>query len=163
MKKHEIGMSLVEILIVVAVFAVLGVLTAQSVMITLRGSRKSEAQIKVRENVNYAFSIIERQLRSADEITACPNPNPLTISYKTLEGQISTFTCTVGASGYIASGSGRLTSTDVAVDRCTISCQKGNENLPAKVSVAVTAHETNTSGIETGVVSMQTEIVTRNY
>ena len=71
--KLQKGMSLLEILVVVAIFSILGVIVTRSVLLTLRGSKKSESQVKVRENVNYALAVIERQLRNADSIVTCPN------------------------------------------------------------------------------------------
>ena len=62
-KKTLKGMSLLEILIVVAVFSILGVIVTRSVLLTLRGSKKSESQVKVRENVSFSLGVIERQLR----------------------------------------------------------------------------------------------------
>lgn len=156
------GMSLIEILIVVSIFAILGVLTTRSVILTLRGSRKSESQIKVKENVNYALSVIERQLRSAEEITCSGSP-VTTLSYISIEGVVSSFACgSSGGVGYIASGSGMLTADDVNVTDCSFLCEQESINFPPKVSVSVTAEDVSSEGAEKGVVTLQTEIVGRN-
>lgn len=160
------GMSLVEILITISVFAVLGILTTRAVITTLRGARKSDSQIQVKENINYAFSVMERQLRSAEEISPCFSvPTPGTsISYVSLEGEPSTFSCELTANtGYVASGSARLTSSEVKVTSCSISCVQEISNYPPIVSISVTATDVNSSGPEAGVVTMETEIVGRNY
>lgn len=162
-KKQNRGMSLIEILIVVSVFAILGILTSRSVLTTLRGARKSDSQIKVKENVNYAFSVMERQLRSAYEID-CPNTDTTTIDFISLEGITTSFSCvSTPGDSYIASGSARLTSTDISVDSCSIVCEKESENSPAKVSVSVVATDSISQGPDEGSVSVETEIVGRNY
>lgn len=164
MKKDRQGMSLIEILIVVSVFAILGVLTTQAVATTLKGARKSDSQIKVRENINYAFSVMERQLRSADSISVCPNPDTTSISYTSLEGISTSFSCVMGGgTGYISSGSARLTSTDIVVNDCEIVCEQTTENRLPRISISVSASDANSSGSEKGVVEIKTEIVPRNY
>lgn len=163
-KKYIQGMSLLEILIVVSVFSILGILTARSVIVALRGARKSDSQIKVKENISYAFSIMERQLRGAEGISPCPNPDTTTISYTTLDNQESTFSCILTEdTGYIASGSARLTSSEVVVESCEITCTQENENYPPIISISVTATDDSSAGVEKGTVSVETEIVGRNY
>lgn len=163
-KKNISGMSLVEILITISVFAILGILTTRAVITTLKGARKSDSQTTVKENINYAFSIMERQIRSAENISPCPNPDTTTISYTSLEGELSTFSCNLTAdTGYIASGSARLTSTDVVVTSCSISCVQEKSNYPPTVSISISAIGANSSGSEAGAVTMKTEIVGRNY
>lgn len=159
-RKANKGISLVEILIVIAIFSVLGIITTRTVIVTLKGARKSDSQIKVRENINYAFSVMERQIRSAKDLSPCPNPDTSTLDYLSLEGIASSFSC---GSGYIASGSGRLTSTDVVIDTCSIVCVQETENYPPKIEISISASDSNLSGIDKGTVTVETEIVARNY
>lgn len=72
--KHRFhsGFSLIEILVVISIFAVIGILTTRSIFITLRSARKSDSLVRVRENVNYAMGIIERQIRTAESVN-CAN------------------------------------------------------------------------------------------
>jgi len=154
------GFTLIEIMVVISVFAVLSVLVTRSVMVTIRGSKKSESQIKVRENVNYAFSVMERQLRSAQKILSCSADEPLEILYTDDNGQPADFTC---EEGYIASSSARLTSSDINVDYCSITCQQNSVNDPPIVTINVSASENSSTGVEIGTITMKTEIVGRNY
>ncbi|MFH1971121.1 MAG: type II secretion system protein, partial [Patescibacteria group bacterium] len=74
MKKNtKKGLSLIEILVTVTVFTILGVLVTSSVFLTLRSTNKSNSTIKIRDNVNYFLSTIQRQLRGAQAIVNCPN------------------------------------------------------------------------------------------
>jgi len=153
---------LIEILIVISIFAVLSVLVTQSMIVTLRGSRKSEAQVKVRENVNYAFSVIERQLRSAENISTCPNDDYSTLEYISIEGVETSFSCEDEGNGYIASDSARLTSEDIQIKSCSIVCEDEGENYPSRIAISVSA-STADGNADTGNITMQTEIITRNY
>ncbi len=154
MKKCFLGISLIETLIVISVFAVLGILSTSAVLLSLQGSKKGDAQIKVRENLDYAVSIIERQLRNAGNISPCPNTNPLVINYSDSNNISSSFSClAVGSAGYIASGSARLTSDEIKITACSFTCTAGEESTPPKVAIDIQADG----------VSISTEINLRTY
>lgn len=156
------GFSLVEILIVITIFAVIGLLSARSISQTLKSAKKSDSLVRVRENVNYSLAVIERQLRNSENIT-CPNASTSLLTYISLEGTTTSFSCvTSGTDKYIASGSGRLTSNDISVTSCSFSCSK-NTNNPAIVKVSVVAEDAVGTSTEKGSVTAQTEIVVRNY
>jgi prepilin-type N-terminal cleavage/methylation domain-containing protein len=161
-KKFKKGFSLVEILIVITIFAVIGLLSTRSISQTLKSAKKSDSLVRVRENVNYSLAVIERQLRNSENIT-CPNAAPSLLTYISLEGTTTSFSCvTLGADKYIASGSGRLTSNDISVTSCSFTCTKGVNN-PAIVKISVVAQDATGTAVEKGSVSAQTEIVVRNY
>lgn len=161
--KNNQGLSLIEILIVVAIFAVIGVLSTRSVFLTVRNANKSDSLVRVRENVNYSLAVIERQLRNAESVT-CPSASSLQIDYISLEGITSSFSCSsIGAGGYIASGSARLTSTDVSITNCSLSCSQVDLNSPPVVEISVDAQDSVITGVEKGTVSVNTSITVRNY
>lgn len=164
MKKNNLrGLSLVEILIVITIFAVIGLLSTRSVFLTIRGAKKSDSLVRVRENVNYSLAVIERQLRSAETID-CPNALTTQIDYVTLEGLDSSFTCqSIGSGGYIASDSARLTSEDISVTNCSFSCSQQDINNPPVVDVLIEAEDSESQTVEKGTVSIQTQIILRNY
>lgn len=160
--KNIKGLSLVEILIVVTIFAVIGLLSTRSIFLTIRGAKKSDSLVRVRENVNYSLSVIERQLRNSESVT-CPNASTTVLDYVSLEGTDSSFSCvTSGTDKYIASGSARLTSSDISVTSCSFTCTVG-VNTPPSVKVIVEAVDAESTGVEKGSVTVQTEIVVRNY
>ncbi len=164
MKKtvNNSAFSLIEILIVITIFAVIGLLSTRSIFLTIRGAKKSDSLVRVRENVNYSLSVIERQLRNSESVT-CPNASTDILNYISLEGTTTTFSCiTGGADKYIASGSGRLTSSDISVTSCSFVCTTA-VNSPPSVKVSIEAVDTESQSIEKGSVSIQTEIVVRNY
>lgn len=167
MKKGSSGISLIEILIVIGVFAVLGILSTSAVLLSLQGSKKGDVQIKVRENLDYAVSIIERQLRNAGSIPLCPNPDPKIISYSDSNDVPASFSCVINATeGYVASGSAglRLTSEEIKVTVCSFTCTTGSRSTPPKVAINIQAVDAGTGGSKEGAaVSISTEINLRTY
>lgn len=171
MKKHDFrfqilntGISLLEILVVITVFAVLGIIIARSVFLTLGGSKKSDSQVKIRENVNYALSIIERQIRNANSIVTCPNSPTTTLEYLDENGVSASFSCVNvgGSDSYIASSSARLTSGDIQIVSCSLACIPGDGGVPQSVKINVTAQDAASATAES-YVDFTTEIFLRTY
>jgi len=167
MKKKFInnGMSLLEVLVVITIFAILGILVTQSIVLTLIGSQKSESMVKSRENLDYSLNIIERQIRNANSITVCPNLDPAVIDYLDQNGKPSSFSCvnTGNDESYIASGSSRLTNDAIKIVSCSLVCTPGTETNPSFVSVDITVKEASAAGIRSADVSATTQIYLRNY
>ena len=165
-KKLSSGLSLLEILVVVSIFAALGILITRSVLLTLGGGKKSESLIKVRENLNYSLSVIERNLRNANSITDCGNSNTSLIAYIDQNGNPAAFSCNnigvSGSTGYIASGSARLSNDTVNVTSCSFTCSLGG-NTPSSVTINVEALDNSASGIENSTVTTSTQVFLRNY
>ncbi len=165
------GYSIIELLVVVAVFGILALVTTQTIVLTLRGSKKSESLITVRENLDYAFSAMERHIRSAKKIipSEC---TAIRLEYTDQWGKKAVFSCEGGSNGYIASGSAllaspdRLTSDEVAVD-CTATpvffCNFPATGTPPSVEIDVTASSADVSGAEGAQVTSSTRILLRTY
>lgn len=154
------GMSLIEILVVVTIFAMMGVVVTRSIILTITGSKKSESIVHVRENLNYTMGIIERQLRNANSITQCPNTDTSRIDYQDELGNSSYFSC---GSGSVASGSARLTGTDINVTSCSFVCAQTANDNPPSVTVSITAKDLNLTGIQNSTVDTTSQIYLRNY
>lgn len=162
-RKFSSGLSLMETLIVITIFAVLGVIVSGSLVLTIQGTRKSEALQRVRENINYSMSVIERNLRNANAIVDCTDP--LTISYLDQYGKLSTFSCIGigGSDSYIASDSSRLTSGNVLVSNCSFVCtQPIDLSHPPIVTIDISAKDTVLSGSGSVSVSAQSKVYLRN-
>ncbi len=160
--KSSFGFSIVELLVVVTVFTILAVITTQSLVLILRGSRKSESLIAVRENVNYAMSIMERQIRTAREVT-CPDSN--TLNYIDSYGISTSFACD-DTNGYIASGSARITSSEIVIDCSAASvftCNAAVGSVPPSVDIDIRAQAADSSGAEGAEVTSETHILLRSY
>ncbi|EKE05831.1 MAG: hypothetical protein ACD_19C00176G0053 [uncultured bacterium] len=162
------GFSLIEMMITISIFAVIGVLVTSSMALTLRSSKKSDSLVRVRESLNYSLSSLERQIRNSEKITstcAITGTTSTSISYISIEGITTQFECkTPGALGYIASGSAslRLTPSDISITSCSFTCTQA-VNSPAIIKVNVTAEDNTSTSTEKGSVSTTMEIITRNY
>lgn len=166
--KNSCGISLLEILVVVSVFAVLGILITRSILTTLSGSRKSESVVKVRENLNYALGVMERQIRNAGSIVDCNNTM---VDYLDQSGNPASFSCIntdpeaddyVINSGYVASGSARLTSADVEVTDCKFICTQ-TPGIPYSIGINLWAKDASASAEQNTLVTASTQVSLRNY
>ncbi|QQG41392.1 MAG: type II secretion system protein [Candidatus Woesebacteria bacterium] len=164
--KNWEGMSLLEILIVVTLFAFLGLIVTGSIILSLQGSKKSEAQTKVSENLGYTMSIIERQIRNANSVPDCAtNTDNHILNYTDQNGDATSFSCInmSGADPYVASGSGRLTPDDVLVTACNFTCAPGTAANPPTVSVFLEMQSAAGTGSQTTAISSSTQIQLRSY
>jgi type II secretory pathway pseudopilin PulG len=163
--KNVRGISLLEVLVVVSIFAVLGILVTQSIILTLQGAKKSESIIRARENLDYSLSTIERQIRNANSVTPCPNLDTSIINYLDQNGVANSFSCvnTGQIGSYVASGSAHLTGDAVTVVDCSLACTLGGENNPSLVKIDLTLKDASASGIQSANVSASTQIYLRNY
>lgn len=157
------GFSLIEMLVVLAVFSILTVVMTQVLFVTVRGAKKSDATVRVRQNVENSLSAIERQLHNAVDVPVCPNPDPSTLTLEDINGQNTTFSCVnIGNNGYIASNSSRLTSPDTTVTACNINCT-GGSGSPKSVTFNVTAVDANAQGSENASISTSNRVFLRSY
>lgn len=165
MNKNSNGFSLIEILVVISIFAALGILVTSSVILTLQGSRKSESLVNVGQNVNYTLGVIERQIRNANSIIECPNPDRTVIDYIDQYGTATSFSCiNPGLAGsYVASGSARLTSDQVTLVSCSFTCTPSGSNKPPLVGINLVARDASAIGIQNATISASTQIYLRSY
>lgn len=155
------GISLFEVLIVVAVFAILGVLASRIIVLSLRGTSKSSSLVKVRENLDYALSVMERHIRNADSIISCPGN---AFSYQDENGLTGNFSCMgSGSNGYVASASARLTNDLIGVTTCSFVCEDGTSTTPPSVTINLTGNDNTTGGIGSSTVTISTKIFLRSY
>lgn len=156
------GFSLIEIMIVISIFALLGVLVTQSLALSIRGSKKSEASAIVRSNLASAASTMERQLRNANSIKECPVGNKKVI-YENDLGVESYYEC---SNGNIYSGSNDITLIDtVSVDltTCDIICNMADVYTLDSIQLVLVGEDKNTQGPESAEVSFETKVLLRNY
>ena len=161
--KIQKGISLIEILITVTIFAVLGILVTRSVALTLQSSKKSEAMVAVRENLDYSMSVIERQIRNANSISC--TPPYLVLAYTDQNNQSSAFSCQGTAQNYsVASGSAMLTSIAmVKITACSFTCGAGTSTNQPYVNVTLTGQSATLTGSQSSPETVNTRIYLRNY
>jgi len=159
------GQSLLEILVVISIFAILGILITQSVILSVSGSKKSESLVRVRESLNYSLSVMERQIRNADSIPDCPNLDTTYLAYTDQDGNSTYFQCLLNpnAIGTIASGSASLTGSDVNVTGCSLACTPGQGSNPSTVTISLEAKDSQSTGAQNSAVTLTSQINLRNY
>ena len=158
------GFTLVELLVVITVFALLLIVANQILFSAFRGSSKSEATTKVKREGERVLAIMERSLRSSRAIVSCTGTQ---VTYQDLSGVNSTFACSgVGSgSGVITQGATALTVTDVDVSSCSFVCESiGGVTKVVNIAVSFAAKASASSPRveERGNISFQTRVVLRN-
>jgi prepilin-type N-terminal cleavage/methylation domain-containing protein len=162
------GFSLMEMLVVVFVFSILGVVATQILALSLRGSGKSESIGETRANIEYAVSNMERLLRNATEIdSSCGVAGTNILMYTDENGEPGEFECDTGGN-YIASGSASIPITSDAVEiDCNGSvfiCPAPATNVPQTVLIEVTGQDAQLgTGVEGSSVTVKTQVQLRNY
>ncbi len=131
------GFTLIEILVVSTVFAVVSIIVVQATILAIRGSVKTDRTVSVRENLDYAAGIIEREIRNAQSISGCGGGT--LVSYVDVDGSDSVIECKLGSDwGYVELGGQRLTGENVLVENCVFSCGGvGVLDAPEYVDVSI--------------------------
>ncbi len=163
MKKLIIGYTLIEILVVLGIFALLATLSTQAVFLTIRSSRKSEAAIKVRENLNYSIMVMEREIRNAKTVIGC-TADSRRVNYTNLSNVTSYFACeTSSGNTTVASGSSsmRLTGTEVNLTSCSFTCSNDGSGNLQSVSINLVGSHTTIGGTEGVSIPMTTQVFIR--
>ncbi len=169
------GYSVIEILVVVGIFAVLGILVTQSVSLSLRSSKKSDSLVFVKQEVDYAADNIARLLQMAASVSGCAGDGAQVsaLGFRDIGGNLGDFACLDtppfsigGTDPRIASSSGstpnyqRMTSTNLNITNCTFSCYLSNSQL--YVEFDVSANAKNTASEENSQYSLSKKILVRS-
>lgn len=170
-QKLKMGFSLVEMLVVVAIFSVLAVISTQALSESLRGTNKSENLANVRDNVDYTISVIERYLRNAQDVACSNTPGGQAtgsvLNFTDEDGEVTNFSCQdVAGETYIAIGTGnmRLTNPSVTIVNCgtVFSCVEETQGLADKVTIQITARDESGSDALGAETTSGTTIILRN-
>jgi len=176
------GFTLVEILVVVGILGIIAVVASTIFFTTIRSSSKTKTLTKVKENGDYALSVMERLIRDSEEvITNSDNQTCQAgmnkIKLLRLDGTTVEFACVNKgtADGQIASNSARLTSSEIKVDSCSFDCScpaaypncigEGTKFYPKTVTIKFTLSQVAATvrPEEQATVNFQTTVSTRNY
>lgn len=169
MNKKETGFTLVELLVVISVLGIMAVMALQIFLSLIRSSTKTEVLGRVKQNGDYALSVMERMIRNSREILECDTDH---ILIKNPDGRESNFRFCGDPDFLIASESGdlecgevRLTSDQVRLASGAFSCTAGGEFQPDVVGISFTLSqsEETTRAEETVSLGFQGSVTTRNY
>jgi len=167
------GFTLVEILVVVGILGIIAVVASTIFFTTLRSSGKTKVLTKVKQNGDYALSVMERLIKDSQEVVTntdnkiCESGMNY-LKFKRADGNTIEFGCLEEgtANGRIASNSARLTSSEVKVDSCSFDCSwLGTKFYPKTVTIKFTLSQFGATvrPEEQATINFQTTISTRNY
>ena len=124
------GFTLVEMLIVTAVFMLLGVLLVNSLFSILKSNTKAELMKEIRQSGSYALDVMSKMITNGIITdTNCSAANS-SIVIKNPDGGETTFECS-GDPAYIASNSAQLTNIQqIKISSCSsvFQCEVIGEN-----------------------------------
>lgn len=154
--------TLIELLVAMIVLVILAVFVSQALTEILRSRSKAEITRLVRQEGEYARSVMERHLRGAISATCVSSS---VVTYTSLDGTGAGFSCVTDTTNntYIASGSAstvRLTSPLVQVSNCQFTCPN-----PARVNFSfnVAPSQASTDILNFATFSTSGQVTLRNY
>ena len=176
-RKTQRGFTLVEILVVVGILGIIAVVASTIFFTTLRSAGKTKVLTTVKQNGDYALTVMERLIRDSQEVSSSCTSGMTSITVKRFDGSEITFSCDLTPDrSLIASSSGqRLTSSDVKVDKCSFDCScpaayadctsQGTKFYPKTVTIKFTLSQVATTvrPEEEATIDFQTTVSTRNY
>ena len=161
-QQRQRAFTLIELLVAVALMGLVMVVSVSFFFNSLKARKKNVSLTSVKQNGNYALSIISMMLRNAQEVSgACSlGMNEITILNKDREtttfsclGSNSPFNCSSGVSSqriasYSASASRNdcLTASDISLSACSFDCSRFN-GTPDSIIVQFTLTKGNPSDI----------------
>ena len=159
--RSNAGMSIFETVVVIAIFAVIGILITAIIFLSVSGTKRGDSLMQVRQNLNYATSIMERQLRNAQAVTSC---DPTKITYKDQDGKTTVFECQdLAGQGYVSSDSARLTGSEIKVTGCSFNCEI-YVRAPTSVTINLVGQDPNLPAVtNASLVTVSTRVTLRSY
>lgn len=120
------GFTLIETVVTVGLFAVLAVVVTQTFLQLTRTNDFLKTQLKLKQEGDAVMTSMQRELRNAQEITACTT-NSITYKDRSSPTNTLTFGLDAATSTKIVSVSGTteqpLNSSDATVSNFSISCE----------------------------------------
>jgi prepilin-type N-terminal cleavage/methylation domain-containing protein len=164
------GFTLIELIVVMSIFVVVGGLIISILFITFRGSNKAETMSIVKQNGTFALSQMVKQIRyarSLDAPASCvPTANAPTLTVTALnDGLQTTFSCPNSQASPITSNSAALVDSNaVSVTYCSFTCSQNNISEPPRVTIQFTLSSKNSSGLveSQSSIPFQTSVIMRN-
>jgi len=163
--KQANGFTLVEMLVVILIFAIIGTLATQTLVLSLKASRKSESLVRVKQSVEYSLSFMERALRTSKELVGCTSPT--TLQFLDSSDEIKYFHCDgtnqLIETDYATTTPTQITSPDVHITNCASMFICDITSTPDSVNITIEAEDATVTGAEGAYVNSSTRILMRNY
>ena len=175
------GYSVVEILVVVGVFAVIGVIATQAISLSLRSTKKGDSIVLVKQELNFVSENIERLLQTANaiDVPGCIDASVATpsVGFMGAGGNRGDVACLDMTAGFyvvdndkrVASSSAasisytkRMTSSGINITNCSFTCtNQSNQNY---IEFLISASAKGVDAAEGAAVTTSRKILVRsNY
>ncbi|MBI3955622.1 type II secretion system protein, partial [Candidatus Gottesmanbacteria bacterium] len=169
------GFSMIELLVVVALIGIIGTITTQVFILALQTQVKSEIIKEVKQNGDYALSVMESMVRNSTDILSIScNETSSQLTIQNPDGFNTVFDCTgsnissiSGSESILPTPTGApLTNSKVKVSSCTfrVICPTPPIN-PKYVYIEYTVSQAGagTGPKDTSSLNYQTTVSLRNY
>lgn len=133
------GFTLVELLVAVSLIGIVGGIATIILFTTLQGASKSDIMREVKQNGDYAISVMERMIRNANSVVVgCPaGPGSQirpSLTIKNRDNQTTSFALSLSGD-QIASTGGMLTNNKVTASNLLFTCTR-TRGSPDVVSIS---------------------------
>lgn len=164
------GFTLVELLVVLAIFLTVGGVIISVLYISLRGSNKAEVVTSIKQNGDFALSQMVKSIRFAGSLnspSSCvPSQSASSITITSIsDGAQTTYSCPANANDPITSNSAALVDTNaVSVSNCSFVCSQATVNDPPRVTIQFTLSAKTTNALQENTTSLpfQSSVILRN-
>lgn len=166
------GFTLIELLVSVGVFVIIAVVGSNLFFTILKGSGKTKILTEVKQNGDFAISVMERMIRNARKVSGDCTNRMGSLEIENPDGQTTTFEFCGGPDNLVASKSGvmncsdgRLTNNKVRLVSGTFNCDPGDKLKPAVVVVDFILSQTGSPSRpeEQATINFRTTVTLRNY
>ena len=138
MKKNG-GFTLVEIVVSVAILAIVATLLAQVLFSTTHVNKKTELVASIKQNGDFALDVIARMVRSASSIqTTCDVGVATSVQIIGADGNVTTIMCDSGRIASVSAHPAYLTSDTVLCSALTFSCPPADGSVQKDLTVSFT-------------------------
>ena len=172
--KFRGGFTLIETIVTILLFAILGTIATTILFSVLRGATKSEILKEVKQNGDYVLSILTLKIRNARDIISACDSNPSdNVTVQNPDSTGTDFSCsaissTISQQQVVAPDQpipspASLTNSSVAVSACSFTCYSSS-TAPKRVSIHFTLTQagSGTSAVDTASQTFQTQVTLRN-
>ena len=168
MVKKQKGFTLVELLVAIGILGVVGGIATIILFTTLRSASKSDIMREVKQNGDYAISVMERMIRNATGVESTCLGSGTSLTINNPDGRTTTFslggTSNIQIASVSALGTGFLTNEKVAATGLNFTCSR-TPGKPDVVSINFTLSQpgTPTRPEERALINFQTTVSLRTY
>lgn len=159
LKRKITGFTLIEMMVVVSILGLVVVITSGFLLVSLTAAGKAEVVKEVRQNGNYALSVMEGMILNSRGV-GCSGPE---VNVTDADGNLTTFLCKDNKISSVSAATVDLTSSSVTVFGCDFSCEN-NPGLPTKVHLEFTVQKGGVSSrpSEKASLEFKTDVMPRN-